>query len=342
MDGKANCIICKEPLDQGPDSAIVTLGEKGSASVNRASLERNDSTICTVPGQRVHQYCRKIHCNPNKIAQAKREAAQTPDTSISHSKRRSAEKTFSFSSDCFFCGTPVNVVEQGKKREFFSVTTLDMKDTILATCCERQDAWSDIVQARIMHVHDLPAADAVYHQTCSVNFRTGKQIPKMFVTDEPTHKKKKVGRPQDEEKTDAFLRVARFLQENDDEQISVSDLIDLMNDFMADSESTAYGHTHMKAKIKEHFGDQIIITELNGRANVVTFRSTAETVLQEFHARQKDHPEQEKQHIIETAAKLIKNDIKLVDTSNEHYPTVYEIETEERCLNFLPATLKLF
>ena len=95
MDGKANCIICKEPLDQGPDSAIVTLGEKGSASVNRASLERNDSTICTVPGQQVHQYCRKIHCNPNKIAQAKRENAQTPDTSISHSKRRSAENAFS-------------------------------------------------------------------------------------------------------------------------------------------------------------------------------------------------------------------------------------------------------
>lgn len=116
-----------------------------------------------------------------------------------------------------------------------------------------------------------------------------------------------------------MLRVARFLQENDDEQINVSDLIDLMNDFMAVSEITAYGHSHMKAKIKEHFGDQIIITELNGRANVVTFRSTAETVLQEFQARQKDHPEQEKQHIIETADKLIKKDIKLVDTSNEHY-----------------------
>ena len=77
MDGKANCIICKEPLDQKPDSAIVTLGERGSASVNRAILERNDGTICTVPGQQVHQYCRKIHCNPNKIAQAKKETAQT-------------------------------------------------------------------------------------------------------------------------------------------------------------------------------------------------------------------------------------------------------------------------
>lgn len=47
MDGKANCIICKEPLDQGPDYTIVTLGEKG-----RASLERNDSTICTDLGNR--------------------------------------------------------------------------------------------------------------------------------------------------------------------------------------------------------------------------------------------------------------------------------------------------
>ena len=67
----------------------------------------------------------------------------------------------------------------------------------------------------------------------------------------------------------------------------------------------------------------------------------AETILQEFHVHQKDHPEQEKKHIIKAAAKLIKNDIKLVETSTEHYPPVDEIETEDRCLNFLPDTLKL-
>ena len=223
----------------------------------------------------------------------------------------------------------------------FKVTTIDMKDTIMATCSERRDAWSEVVQARIMNVHDLPAADAMYHQTCSVNFRTGKQIPKMFISDEPAMKKKRVGRPHDEEKTDAFLRVAKFLQDNDDEQITVSDLIDLMNDYLADSESTAYSHTHMKSKLKEHFSDQILITEISGKANVVTFRSTAETILQEFHVHQKDHPEQEKKHIIKAAAKLIKNDIKLVETSNEHYPPVDDIETEESCLNFLPDTLKL-
>ena len=238
-------------------------------------------------------------------------------------------------------GTPVDGGEQRKKVDVFKVTTIEMKDTILAICSERRDAWSDTVQARIMHIHDLPPADAMYHQTCIVNFRTGKQIPKVFVTEEPAHKKKRLGRPQDEEKIDAFLRVAKFLQDNDDEQITVNDLNDLMNDFMADSESTAYGHTHMKSRLKEHFGDQILITEINGKSNVVTFRSTPETIVQEFHARPKAHPEEEKKHIIKAAAKLIKNDFNMVEPSTENYPPAAEIETEERCLNFVLDSLKL-
>ena len=126
----ADCIICKEPLEKG---------EIGSASVNRASIERNDSTICTVPGQQVHQYCRKIHCNPNKIAQAKRLSMQSPDSdaSICHPVLRSMEKSFSFNRDCLFCGTPISSGEQRKKGDVFKVTTIDMKDTIMVTCSER-------------------------------------------------------------------------------------------------------------------------------------------------------------------------------------------------------------
>ena len=114
-----------------------------------------------------------------------------------------------------------------------------------------------------------------------------------------------------------------------------------MNDFMADSESTTYGHRHMKARLKEHFGDQIfLITEITGKSNVVTFRSTAETILHEFHARQNDNPEEEKKHIIKAAAKLIKNGIKLVEPSTENHPPAAEIEIEERCVNLVPDSLK--
>eukprot|EP00794_Sanderia_malayensis_P010410 gene10410-11499_t len=47
-------------------------------------------------------------------------------------------------------------------------------------------------------------------------------------------------------------------------------------------------------------------------------------------------------HIIRTAAKLIKNGIKLVETSNEYYPPTDEIENPQKCLSFLPESLKAF
>ena len=223
----------------------------------------------------------------------------------------------------------------------FRVTTLETKHTVLQTCFERKDEWAEVVRARILHVHDLPAADAIYHQACSVNFRTKKQVPMQFASEQPDVKKRKIGRPPDEEKNDAFFKVARFLQENDDEQITVVDLVEKMEEYLADSASTAYSRTHMKARLQEHFSDQIIITEINGKPNVVTFRSTVANILHDFHAQPKNVDlETEKLNIIRTASKLIKSDIKLIKTSNDIYPL---IETEaETNANFLPQTLKLF
>ena len=98
----------------------------------------------------------------------------------------------------------------------------------------------------------------------------------------------------------------------------------------------------MKARLKEYFGDQIIITDINEKSNVVTLRSTAECVLQEFHYRQEDDPDMEKILLIKKAAKLIRNDIKSVGTSNEHYPPSYEIESQEKSYNFLPTSVNVF
>ena len=176
-----------------------------------------------------------------------------------------------------------------------------------------------------------------------MNSRTKRQIPKLFTSDQPDHKKRKIGRPQDEEKNDGFLKVARFLWDNDDEQITVQDLVEKMEEYLGDSASATNSRIHMKAKLEEHFSDQIIITEINGKPNVVTFRSTVTSILHEFNAQQKYvDPETENLNIIRTASRLIKNDIKLIKTSkfNEIYPL---IKTEaETNANFLPKTLKLF
>ena len=70
----------------------------------------------------------------------------------------------------------------------FRVTTLETKHTMLQTCFERKDEWAEVVRARILHVHDLPAADAK------------KQIPMQFASEQRDVKKRKIERPQDEEK----------------------------------------------------------------------------------------------------------------------------------------------
>ncbi len=114
----------------------------------------------------------------------------------------------------------------------------------------------------------------MYHGGCSVNFRTKKQIPATY---QHEMKRVKLGRPKDKERTDAFMEVASFLEENDDEQITIHDLISRMEDNLADSEYDAYSYPHMQQKLQEYFGDTVIETEINGKSNVVIFRKEAKS-----------------------------------------------------------------
>jgi len=44
----------------------------------------------------------------------------------------------------------------------------------------------------------------------------------------------------------------------------------------------------MKKKLKEYFGDKIIITDINGKQNIITFYSTASATIQHFYEQQKN------------------------------------------------------
>ena len=163
------CAICKHPVDSGDHSAS-TLYPKGSLAINKASNSRKD----TVPGEKVHKDCRRKYCNPDQIAKDTKQEESTPSTSSDRHVLRSSEGGFSFATDCFFCGRPAKL---RRKSDVLQVNTIGLMDTLLTTCYERADSWSDTVKAQILHVHDLHAAEAVYHQTCGVNFRPGKQMP---------------------------------------------------------------------------------------------------------------------------------------------------------------------
>ena len=280
------CVICKKSLSNGEPTVV--LRSKGSDGINRASEKRGSVDIRTQPGQTVHQECRREFVNPNCIERDIRgqnnpqNIPKTPSVVL-----RSESPMFDFQEHCLFCGKSANYSE-GKKRGYdvYPVRAGDFDAAISQACRQREDDWSKEVEGRLAFVNDLHAADTVYHQSCNVNFRTGKQIPQKFSSDGDA-KKAKLGRPEEETRCDAFLKVMLFMEENDDEQISISDLIEKMAEYLQGTNVEPYSDRYMKQKLKEHFGDDIVITELAGKQNVVTLRSTAESVLYKFYEQKK-------------------------------------------------------
>ena len=189
------CPFCNNILD----TETVKLTEKGANSINKISNEFNINVRVAV-GQEVHTQCRKLHSRlPTNNQKG------TPDGSRSSSSNR--QPTFRFKDHCMFCETPVKA--DGKKRgiSVYPVRTKDFQSSITKICKERRDSWGLAVLGRIEFVQDLHAADAVYHQECSANFRTGKQIPHEYFPRGSEAKKQK-GHPKDDQRREAFQKVS--------------------------------------------------------------------------------------------------------------------------------------
>ena len=101
----------------------------------------------------------------------------------------------------------------------------------------------------------------------------------------------------------------------------MNDLICRMEDILDLSEHCAYSRTHMQYEFEEHFGDRIVVTHVNGKSNVVTFRNTAKAILHEFYSSQrKPDPSTENMRFVQTAAKLVMSDIKSVEPRSDLLP----------------------
>ena len=94
---------------------------------------------------------------------------------------RSQTEKMNVQKHCLFCGQSTKVYGNKRGYDVWPVRSGTVQNEILSACDSRGDEWADTVRGRMEYVaRDLHTADPVYHQTCSVNFRTGKQIPKAF------------------------------------------------------------------------------------------------------------------------------------------------------------------
>ena len=85
------------------------------------------------------------------------------------------------------------------------------------------------------------------------------------------------GRPEDVARAEAFTQVVRYCAEND-EQITITDLCEKLKEYL--NGDTPYTEKYVKLKLESHFGEDVILTGIQGKRNVVTSRSTDEKILE--------------------------------------------------------------
>ena len=327
------CGICKENIDCEKPCSRLT--QKGSNSISIASKKRNDNLV-VLPGQYVHVECRKQYCNPNVILRDAKNQGKSNDSRLT----RSRYDTFSFSKHCMFCGQPAKLDGRKHGHDVFAVRTIEFQKKITDICKLRNDPWAEVIHARLQVASDLPAVDAVYHQICSINFRTFKDIPMMHNSEQTKKCKFSPGRPVNNEAETAFINSIEYLKQNEEEQITVLDLVNRMKEVCGEK---SYGVQYTKQKLQEYFGDSVIITEMNGKQNVVTLRKTAKSILHEFYFENKcKSSEEEKVKLLKAAAQIIQSEIKSVYSDKSVYLSPTEISSIESNTQFIPGSLVQF
>eukprot|EP00794_Sanderia_malayensis_P002071 gene2071-2348_t len=170
------CVICKEEVGDESGSHV-TLTAKGAIGVCNASKERHDELVVTA-GEKVHKSCRDSYINKKNIKSYNKKKESTSYAGSPVKRRLRTDHEFDYRLNCLFCKYPVSERDKRDKKAYqVMCKNCEFDISILKICEQRNDSWAVSVKGRIAYVNDLHSKDAVHHQVCSTNFRTGKDIP---------------------------------------------------------------------------------------------------------------------------------------------------------------------
>ena len=200
-------------------------------------------------------------------------------------KTRSSQPSFNFKTKCFFCGNEVTTREKLTKASSAVQSKYKEIDKSVAKSIKSRgfDEWALLFFEHIEGINDLHAEDTNYHHTCYSNFKTNKKIPSNYQQPDSKANRRRV-RLKDEVLDDIYDEVCRLMEDmkKNDEQITIPDLTKKMADLAAAKERECYSSSYLKKCVEEDFKGQIVITNVNGNVDVVTFHSTAAKACRTF------------------------------------------------------------
>ena len=316
------CVLCGKTNDDGE---TVCLREKGAVGVNNVAKERGVS-IRVSAGCVVHTSLR-VFINKNYLSS---NASVGAESSMNRRQRRTPKE----GDLCIFCDKPIDI-KHGQ--EGYCVRTDGLRTELLRVCDERRDAWAETMRGKLNFLQDLHASDAVYHQQCCVNFRTGRQPPVRSTK----RKRSASGRPTDPVREAAFSEVCAHLEMNLDAQLTLPDLVQKQMEYLEGAEP--YSVTHMKAMLIERYGTDISFSSVPGKPSIVTMHKSVSKILRRNYELFSDaacDEETRKNSIMESAARIIRSDILSMESDLSAYPPAADIY--ENSVSFLPSSLRLF
>ena len=198
------CPFCNKNISNNED--VQKLKSKGATTLVNEGFSVH-------VGQLVHQNCRRIYSR-NKHRLPKLDDQQVPQSSSR--SLRNHEDELDFNRMCFLCGTTLD----RNDKEALLLLTFDAQFRIKEISQTRNDEWGNIVNNRISHVIDLPAANAMYHQPCNVNFRTSRNIPLKYSPETNDEEERRntlfffYKKPRDLFGTQSFLKISQSSSQN--------------------------------------------------------------------------------------------------------------------------------
>ena len=325
------CVVCRVLFCNITDTDIATvtrgLDRLIEYSEKYGDTELHDYLLTKPPIVKVHNNCRAKYTNKRRydLQSAKDSAGDGDETPVQPKSLRSSIPVFDWKVHCFLCAESC-AHDPKNPDKIRHVMTLELRDNILEQCSKREDSWGLEVRSRLMTCNDLVAEEAVYHRLCHTNF--------YYIS-----KYASVGRPVDSVKAETFEKLCEWMEVSDFEFLTLQDVVNKARALVPGNDDV-YCDKWIKQKLIQRYGDHIQFCEVQGRRNVICWKTIGDYILnQKWHDDQK---QTEDDHIIVTAAKLLKAAIREQSYDMDSYPTCEDISNPQRAKDWMPKLLLVF
>ncbi|KAE8737145.1 hypothetical protein FOCC_FOCC017394 [Frankliniella occidentalis] len=300
----------------------------------------------------MHQKCRRDF---NAARGKFRERGDADDSCAPLAPALRSQAPFNERENCLLCGECLNLKTMrkrplNKREKIHNVMTKDLAPRLAKRIEERgvDDEWAEEVRGRLARIpgQDLVAAEAKYHGDCLSRFFYKK----------PRSEAAGAGRPADEELLRSFKKICDFLDSHEDCQFSIEQLeevggcggtcvshkecqssIEQLEEQGGCDGTCIYTRRHLKAKLLQHYGSGITITDgFGSKSSIVNITGFVEKLLYDnwYNDRQNDEGD-ERLRIVKLAAQIILEDIRKFLCNNDEYNAPKDVSGR------LPRSLEL-